>query len=159
MYYSTKIFDGFSACFRQWKASHSHCRFLHGYALSFKIVFACQDLDDKNWCWDFGAFKKSEFEIGEVKIKDWFAYWFDHTTIVALDDPKMLIFDLINEEGAARIRKMPNVGCEKFAEFVYWNLREFIQKETKCRVWIKSVECIENNKNSAIYEPSAKDRN
>jgi 6-pyruvoyltetrahydropterin/6-carboxytetrahydropterin synthase len=36
---STKIFDGFSTVFRQWKAEDTHCKFLHGYGISFKITF------------------------------------------------------------------------------------------------------------------------
>ena len=33
---STKTYgheEGLSCCFRQWRATHSHCRLLHGYAL------------------------------------------------------------------------------------------------------------------------------
>jgi hypothetical protein len=26
---STKLFDGYSACFRQWKADGTHCKYLH----------------------------------------------------------------------------------------------------------------------------------
>ena len=36
---STKIFDNYSVAIRQWKASHSHCELLHGYALKFKVWF------------------------------------------------------------------------------------------------------------------------
>ena len=36
---SQKVFDGYSACFRQWKAEGTHCKFLHGYAVSFKLGF------------------------------------------------------------------------------------------------------------------------
>ena len=38
-YQSTKLFDGFSCCFRQWKAETTHCRFLHGYGISFRVTF------------------------------------------------------------------------------------------------------------------------
>ena len=32
---STKIFDGFSCVFRQWKAEETHCKYpLHGYGVS-----------------------------------------------------------------------------------------------------------------------------
>ena len=40
---STKTYgheEGLSCCFRQWRATHSHCRLLHGYALSFRLTFA-----------------------------------------------------------------------------------------------------------------------
>ena len=36
---STKLFDGYSTCFRQWKATDTHCSYLHGYALSFRVWF------------------------------------------------------------------------------------------------------------------------
>ena len=45
---STKIFDGFSTVFRQWKANETHCQFLHGYAISFKITFE-GNLDEKKY--------------------------------------------------------------------------------------------------------------
>ena len=31
---STKVFDGFSTVFRQWKAETTHCKYLHGYGVS-----------------------------------------------------------------------------------------------------------------------------
>ena len=34
---SSKVFDGFSTVFRQWKAETTHCRFIHGYGISFKV--------------------------------------------------------------------------------------------------------------------------
>ena len=34
---------------------HSHCRLIHGYALAFKFVFATRELDERNWCFDFGG--------------------------------------------------------------------------------------------------------
>ena len=36
---STKIFDNYSIAIRQWRAQHSHCQLLHGYALEFKVWF------------------------------------------------------------------------------------------------------------------------
>ncbi len=41
---STKLFDGYSTCFRQWRADGTHCKFLHGYAVSFRVWFE-GDLD------------------------------------------------------------------------------------------------------------------
>ena len=31
---STKVFDGFSTVFRQWRADGTHCQKLHGYGIS-----------------------------------------------------------------------------------------------------------------------------
>ena len=38
---STKLFDGYSVAFRQW-TKHSHCQYLHGYAMKFKVAFMGQ---------------------------------------------------------------------------------------------------------------------
>ena len=40
---STKIFDNYSIAIRQWRAQHSHCQLLHGYALEFKVWFEPND--------------------------------------------------------------------------------------------------------------------
>jgi 6-pyruvoyltetrahydropterin/6-carboxytetrahydropterin synthase len=53
---STKIFDGYSTVFRQWKADGTHCQFLHGYGISFKVWFE-GELDGRNWVWDFGGYE------------------------------------------------------------------------------------------------------
>ena len=48
LYRSTKLYDhneGLSCCFRQWRAEHSHCQQVHGYALAFRFVFATDRLD------------------------------------------------------------------------------------------------------------------
>ena len=62
MFTSTKVFDGFSCCFRQWKATTTHCQFLHGYGVSFKVWFE-GDLDDRNWVWDFGGMKELKLKL------------------------------------------------------------------------------------------------
>ena len=57
-FYSTKTYGndrGLSCCFRQWRATHSHCSTLHGYSIGIKLIFECDTLDDKNWCMDFGG--------------------------------------------------------------------------------------------------------
>ena len=47
-YISVKVFDSYSTAFRQWKATHSHCQYVHGYALKFKVWFE-GEIDEKNW--------------------------------------------------------------------------------------------------------------
>ena len=60
-YQSTKVFDGFSTCFRQWRADTTHCQYLHGYGVSFKIYFE-GELDHRNWVWDFGCLRAVSVE-------------------------------------------------------------------------------------------------
>jgi 6-pyruvoyltetrahydropterin/6-carboxytetrahydropterin synthase len=68
---STKLFDGYSACFRQWRAEGTHCKFLHGYAVSFKVTFE-GDLDERNWVFDFGGMKRAKTKIQGKSPKEFF---------------------------------------------------------------------------------------
>ena len=148
---STKIFDGFSCVFRQWKAEETHCKYLHGYGVSFKVWFE-GELDEKNWVWDFGGMKRAKTKIDDMSPKEWMDYMFDHTVIVAEDDPFVESFQSMGVHGAAQVRVIPAVGAEKFAEFVFNKLNDFVKTETDNRVKVLRVEFMEHGKNSAIYE-------
>jgi 6-pyruvoyltetrahydropterin/6-carboxytetrahydropterin synthase len=147
---STKIFDGYSTVFRQWRADGTHCRFLHGYGISFKITFE-GDLDERNWVWDFGGMKRAKNTIDGMPPKEWMDYMFDHTFLVAEDDPFLESFKKMDEAGAAQVRVLPATGAEQFAKFIYDKTSEFIKIETEGRVRVVSVEFKEHGKNSAIY--------
>ena len=148
---STKVFDGFSCVFRQWKAEGTHCKYVHGYGVSFKVWFEGQ-LDERNWVWDFGGMKRAKGTIDGMNPKAWMDYMFDHTMIVAEDDPFIESFKLMGQAGAAQVRILPAVGAEKFAEYVYNKLQEFIHTETEGRVRIHRVEFMEHGRNTAIYK-------
>ena len=149
---STKIFDGFSTVFRQWKAEDTHCRFIHGYGVSFKIWFE-GELDERNWVWDFGGMKRAKGTIDGMSPKAWMDFMFDHTMIVAEDDPHAKAFAQMHEAGVAQVRFIPATGSEKFAEYVYDKVNQFIFPETDGRVKVVKVEFREHGKNSAIYIP------
>tara|TARA_R100000908_G_C3684143_1_gene101402 strand:- start:31 stop:495 length:465 start_codon:yes stop_codon:yes gene_type:complete len=149
-YQSTKLFNGFSCCFRQWKANETHCKFLHGYAVSFKITFE-GELDHKNWVWDFGGMKRAKTLIDGMQPKAWMDYMFDHTVIVAEDDPYINTLQQLDNAGIAQVRVLKATGAEKFAEFIYNKINTFVVEETNGRVKVSSVEVMENHKNSAIY--------
>lgn len=151
MFRSTKKFDGFSTVFRQWKADGTHCRFLHGYDVEFRITFE-GELDERNWVWDFGGMKRAENTIDGMMPKAWMDYMFDHTFVVAEDDPFKESFLKMDEAGVAQVRVVPATGAERFAEFVYHKVNKFVQAETDGRVRVVRVEFMENHKNSAIYE-------
>ena len=151
MFKSTKLFDGFSCCFRQWKAETTHCRFLHGYGVSFKVTFE-GELDHRNWVWDFGGMKRAKTKIDDMSPKEWMDYMFDHTIIVAEDDPYINTLQQLDNAGIAQVRIVPATGAEKFVEYIYNKLSKFVYKETEDRVTIKRVEFMEHNKNTAIYE-------
>jgi len=151
MFRSTKKFDGFSTVFRQWKANTTHCQYLHGYDVEFRITFE-GELDERNWVWDFGGMKRAKNTIDGMMPKEWMDYMFDHTFVVAEDDPFKESFLKMNEAGAAQVRVVPAVGAERFAEFVYHKVNKFVREETEGRVRVVRVEFMENHKNSAIYE-------
>ena len=147
---STKVFDGFSTVFRQWSAEGTHCRFLHGYGISFKVTFE-GELDHRNWVWDFGGMKRAKTLIDGMQPKAWMDYMFDHTFIVAEDDPFKESFMQMNNAEVAQVRVLPATGAEKFAEFIYNKLNDFVQEETEERVRVVSVEFMEHGKNTALY--------
>ena len=151
MFRSTKKFDGFSTVFRQWKANTTHCQYLHGYDVEFRITFE-GELDERNWVWDFGGMKRAENTIDGMMPKEWMDYMFDHTFVVAEDDPFKESFLKMDEAGVAQVRVVPATGAERFAEFVYHKVNKFVQAETEGRVRVVRVEFMENHKNSAIYE-------
>lgn len=148
---STKKFDGYSCVFRQWKADGTHCRFLHGYDVELKVWFE-GELDERNWVWDFGGMKRAKNTIDGMSPKAWMDYMLDHTMLVAQDDPFLESFKRMDEAGVIQLRILPAVGAEKFAEFFYYKLDEFVNRETQGRVKVIRVEAMENHKNSAIYE-------
>jgi 6-pyruvoyltetrahydropterin/6-carboxytetrahydropterin synthase len=148
---STKVFDGYSCVFRQWKAEGTHCKFLHGYGVSFKVWFE-GELDEKNWVWDFGGMKRAKGTIDGMNPKAWMDYMFDHTVIISEDDPTINLFRTMNESNIIQLRILPAVGAEQFAKYIYEKLNTFVQEETNGRVKIVQVEFREHEKNTAIYQ-------
>ena len=147
---STKIFDGYSTVFRQWRAKGTHCSFLHGYGISFKIIFE-GELDERNWVWDFGGMKRAKNKIDGMNPKEWMDFMFDHTYLIAEDDPFLPKAMEMFWTGIVQLRVVPATGAEQFAKFIYDKVSEFILEETNNRVRVVSVEFKEHAKNSAIY--------
>jgi len=142
MYRSFKQFSGYSTAFRQWRAE-SHCKYVHGYALKFKVYFE-GELDERNWVCDFGCFKRNG-------IKDQLKHQFDHTLVVAKDDPYLKHFQELHNSDLVQLRIMDDVGCEKFAEYVFKLIDEQIKMETNGRVSVHKVQCWEHKDNMAEY--------
>jgi 6-pyruvoyltetrahydropterin/6-carboxytetrahydropterin synthase len=150
-----KLFDGYSTCFRQWIAKETHCKFLHGYGISFRVTFE-GELDEKNWVFDFGGMKRAktliDYDGKKFNPKDLFAYLFDHTTIIAEDDPHLDVFKDLDRMGVIQLRVMKYVGCERFAQFLYKIINDFLFYETKGRVRAVSVTVYEHERNSATFK-------
>jgi len=143
---STKTYGnerGLSCCSRQW-AAESDCNLLHGYSFGFHFVFAAEQLDKRGWVLDFG-------KGGFGKIRDWLHEMFDHTLLVAEDDPERASLEALGERGIARVRVVPGTSCERMAEMTFAKADEIVREATKGRCWVESVECSEHGSNSAIY--------
>lgn len=155
MYQSIKIYDGFSCCFRQWKAEGTHCKFLHGYGVSFEVTFE-GELDEKNWVWDFGGAKRSSFKIEGRNPKEWMDYMFDHTTIIADNDPELELFKEMDKKGIIQLRILHQVGAEQFASYIFDKLNAWVVWDSKGRVRVSKVKFMEHNKNSATFSLQCK---
>lgn len=171
-YLSTKKYGndrGLSCTFRQWRSTHSHCSLLHGYSIGIELVFESETLDDRNWVMDFGGLKA---------FKEWAEWMFDHTLIIAKDDPEYATFIALNKiqggfknKGLVDLRIVDGVGCEKFAELAYRTMNEILEAYQKGHGWthpdgrvfearyttglgvrLRSAKVFEHDANSATYE-------
>lgn len=102
---------------------------------------------------------------------------FDHTLVIAEDDPHLSMFQkmaelgLQDQGGVCDLRIVPAVGCEKFSELAYKEMDKILKtyqrgetytlpngKTFEARypvgadVKLRSVEVFEHNANSAVYE-------
>lgn len=150
-YISTKLFDGYSTCFRQWRAEDTHCKYLHGYSVSFRVWFE-GELDYRNWVWDFGGMKRSNTMIDGKTPTQYFNYLLDHTVIVAQDDPFLPMFKEMDSYDVIQLRILPATGCEQFAQYLHTIINTFLEEETEGRVKAVKVEVYEHEKNSASYQ-------
>lgn len=140
---STKNYKNFPCTHRQW-LSDSHCKYIHGYSRSFYFEFAANSLSKEGWVVDFGGLKD---------VKEWLDYMFDHTFLASEDDPAFDTFVELDKTGVVQLRVLPNVGMEGTAVFVYAKVNKMIREKTNNRAWLKRIRVIENEKNSAVYEP------
>jgi 6-pyruvoyltetrahydropterin/6-carboxytetrahydropterin synthase len=147
---STKTYGhdiGLSAAFRQWRAE-SHCHLIHGYALAIHLEFEADELDVRNWVVDFGSLKSLKGMLEDT---------FDHTLLVAEDDPEIEWFREAEKRGIANVVVVPATGCERFAELIYECTEQWLGDNgyaPRCR--LSKVEVREHGANSAIYTKETK---
>jgi 6-pyruvoyltetrahydropterin/6-carboxytetrahydropterin synthase len=147
-YNSTKEYvDKFPVAYRQWKAD-SHCNVIHGYSFSMRFFFGTDHLDVRNWVADYGG-------MGE--LKQFLDDQFDHTLLVAEDDPHIDWYMEAKKRGIANVITLPKLGCEGLADQLYkyvngifipdmWGLGE------SDRLWCYRVEVRETQSNMAWRE-------
>lgn len=152
-YISTKEYKQIGpVAYRQWRAD-SHCRFIHGYALSFKFEFECDELDVRNWAMDYGGLKP---------LKSLLEDWFDHTLLVAEDDPDREHLLNLGKLKLAKITEVEKTGCEGLADFLYEYINTIFMPnygvEEAKRLWCCKVEVRETDANMAMRIGHREDR-
>ena len=58
----------------------------------------------------------------------------------------------MDNDGVIQLRIVPNVGAERFAEFLFNKLNPWVLEDTDGRVCISEIEFSENPNNSGIYK-------
>lgn len=158
---STKTYhDAFPVAYRQWRADRKSgkgedeaysaseipgCNVIHGYALTIHLEFSGNNLDQRNWIVDFGGLREFKGMLDE---------WFDHTLLVATDDPMYDELTKLHELRLAKVVEVEATGCEALSNFLY----EFLNGPNGYlrtmgygeEIWCSKVEVRENNKNSAM---------
>lgn len=141
-YVSTKTYKDLGpVAYRQWRAE-SHCRHIHGYSLSFHFEFTADTLDARNWVMDFG---------GLGPLKDNLEDWFDHTMLVAVDDPERETLLALAAKDLIKVTEVEKTGCEGLATFLYEYINTIFLKNygEQDRIWCTKVEVRETEKNMA----------
>ncbi len=138
---------GFAVCYRQWRAD-THCNRLHGYALGFFLEFEADDLDARNWVVDFGGLRTFKERLDD---------WFDHTCLVAADDPEFATFEALHKQKLIKMVVVERTGCEGLAKFLFDWIEDswLVDNGYAGRVRIRKVEVRETPTNSAFYERPA----
>lgn len=135
-----KKFGGFPCAHRQWKAD-SHCKYIHGYDRIVIIEWE-GPRDETGWVLDFGGLKP---------LRTMLENQFDHTTLIAPDDPALEHFRKLSELDAISLRIM-DPTMEGMAEWVAVVAQEFTNETFPGRKIVR-VECWENEKNCAVWVP------
>jgi 6-pyruvoyltetrahydropterin/6-carboxytetrahydropterin synthase len=77
---------------------------------------------------------------------------FDHTVLVAGDDPELETFLIMQKAGIADLVVLSATGCEAFAELIYECAEVWLKDNGYApRVRLVSVEVFEHGANSAIF--------
>ena len=100
-------------------------------------------MDARNWVMDFGGLRP---------LKHLLEDWFDHTTLLALDDPNYNDIKKLGELGLAKITEVERTGCEGIADFLYEYINTVFLKDygEADRIWCCKVEVRETQNNMAM---------
>lgn len=136
--------------YRQWRDKGGNCYLVHGYSLSFYFEFESDTLDFRNWVVDYGGLRP---------LKEQLEDWFDHTLLVATDDPEREALLKLGELGIAKITEVEATGCEALSDFIYkWINSGFLQEIGFPEdVWCSKVAIRETERNMAFRQGHRED--
>ena len=130
-----KLFDDLPCCHRSW-ANQGRGFFLHGYERSFEVEFACTDVEPgTGFVVDFRTIKDVRAALRRQ---------FDHTTLIAEDDPHRDAFELLADRGVIDLRIMDNTSMESSAAWAFDTAESIVAEATAGRVWVSRVEARES---------------
>lgn len=113
-----------------------------------KFFFGTNNLDARNWAADYGGLKE---------LKAILESYFDHTLLVAEDDPKLPLYKEMEREGIAKLTVLPRLGCEGIADMLYKYVNgvyipQMWGDSEAERLWCYRVEVRETASNMAFRE-------
>jgi 6-pyruvoyltetrahydropterin/6-carboxytetrahydropterin synthase len=133
-----KSFDNLPCCRRSW-ANHGKRVFLHGYERAFEIEFACAETEPGT-----GAVLDAK-----TLTQVWAALrnQFDHTTLIAVNDPQRALFEMLADRGVIDLRLMDSTGMEGSAAWVFHTVESVVAQATRGRVWVSRIKGRESHNN------------
>ncbi len=138
---SSKTYRNLPCAHRQWKHK-GHCAYIHGYSRQYTFHFEAKEMDEHGWVVGFGDLKKLEKYLLDM---------YDHTMIIAEDDPELSTFQELHNKGLCDLRIVPEASLESSAKMALEKANEILLEMTSGRARCFEVEARENDKNSAIF--------
>jgi len=138
--------DAFPCAYRQHRAG-THCEKIHGYAFSMKFYFGSDDQDVRGWGGvDYGGLKELKVFLEQL---------FDHTLLVATDDPEIELYREMQQRGICKLTELPGLGCENIADYLYRYINgvyipDVLGSGAAERTWCYCVEIRETQSNMAF---------
>ena len=113
-----------------------------------KFYFGTDNLDVRNWVADYGGLKE---------LKSILQDQFDHTTLVAEDDPHLDWYIEAQKRGIMKPTILPRLGCEGLADMLYKYVNGVYIPDMwgpgeADRLWCYRVEVRETQSNMAFRE-------
>jgi 6-pyruvoyltetrahydropterin/6-carboxytetrahydropterin synthase len=94
---------------------------------------------------DFGGLRPLKEKLEE---------WFDHTLLLALDDPQYAEIKRLGDLGLAKITEVEKTGCEGISDFLYKYINSVFLPSCGAteaeRIWCSMVQVRETDSNMAM---------